>query len=138
MLACAALVAGCLLAEHRTSQRGLWLAKSLASAAFLWAAFSWGALASPFGRWLAAGLVACALGDVLLISKRAPRALRAGMLAFGVGHVLFAAAFVGHGLAPAAALTAGVVSLALLSWASRWLRPHLGVDDRRAVLPYSW
>jgi uncharacterized membrane protein YhhN len=130
------LVAGCLVAEQRRSQLGLWLAKPLASAAFLWAAFSWGALASPFGSWLTAGLVACALGDVLLISKSAPSALRAGMLAFGVGHLLFAAAFVGHGLAPAAALVAAAVSLASLAWVWRWLRPHLGVDDRRAVLSY--
>ena len=136
VLACAAGVAGCLVAEHRTSQLGLWLAKPLASGAFLWAAFSWGALTTRFGAWLAAGLVACALGDVLLISKSAPHALRAGMLAFGIGHALFAAAFVGHGLAPAGVLAAGAASLALVSGAWRWLRPHLGHSDRRAVLPY--
>jgi uncharacterized membrane protein YhhN len=136
VLVCAALVAACLVAEHRASQRGLWLAKPLASAAFLWAAFSWGALASPFGRWLAAGLVACALGDVLLISKSAPRAMHAGMLAFGIGHILFTAAFVGSGLVPAATLVAGAASLALGCWVWRWLRPHLGLEDRRAVLPY--
>jgi uncharacterized membrane protein YhhN len=136
VLACAAGVAGCLVAEHRTSQLGLWLAKPLASGAFLWAAFSWGALTTRFGTWVTAGLVACALGDVLLISKRAPHALRAGLLAFGIGHALFAAAFVGHGLTPAVALPAGAASLAGLASVWRWLRPHLGLADRRAVLPY--
>jgi uncharacterized membrane protein YhhN len=136
VLACAVGVAGCLVAEQRSSQRGLWLAKPLASATFLWAAFAWGALASPFGRWLAGGLVACALGDVLLISKSAPRAMHAGMLAFGIGHILFTAAFVGYGLVPAATLVAGAASLALVAGVWRWLRPHLALEDRRAVLAY--
>ena len=136
MLVCALGVAGCLLAEQRESQRGLWLAKPLASAAFLWAAFHWGAVASPFGSWIAAGLAACALGDVLLIARDQPHALRAGMLAFGIGHLLFTAAFVGHGLAPAATLVAGAASLGGVLGAWRWLRPHLGLADRRAVVAY--
>lgn len=136
VLLCAAGLGGCLVAEHLRSQRGLWVAKPIASAAFVWAAFSWGAAASSFGAWLAAGLVACALGDLLLIAKDAPRALKAGMLAFGVGHLLFSAAFVGHGLVPAAALTGAAVALGLATWVWRWLRPQLGPEDRRAVLGY--
>ena len=62
--------------------------------------------------------------------------MHAGMLAFGIGHILFTAAFVGYGLVPAAALAAGAASLALGCWVWRWLRPHLGLEDRRAVLPY--
>jgi uncharacterized membrane protein YhhN len=136
VLACAALVAGCLVAERRGSERGVWLTKPLASAAFLWAALAWGALASPFGRWLALGLAACALGDVLLIPRNAPRALRAGMLAFGVGHALFAAAFLMHGASlPAAALASLVVfGCALGVW--RRLRPQLAPDDRTPVALY--
>jgi uncharacterized membrane protein YhhN len=132
VLACAVGVAGCLVAEQRSSQLGLWLAKPLASAAFLWAAFSWGALGSPFGAWLAAGLVACALGDVLLIAKRAPRALHAGMLAFGVGHILFSAAFVEHGLVPAA--LGGERPRSSCCGGVARLRPTR-TRDRRAVLP---
>lgn len=136
VLACAAAVAGCLVAEHRSSQRGLWLAKPLASAAFVWAALAWGALASSFGSWILAGLGACALGDLLLISKSAPHALRAGMLAFGIGHALFAIAFVRQGLAPLATLAAGGAVLAMVLWVWRWLRPQLGPTDRRSVPPY--
>ena len=136
VLACAVAVAGCLVAEHRSSQGGLWLAKPLASAAFVWAALAWGALASSFGSWILAGLAACALGDVLLISKRTPEALRAGMVAFGIGHTLFAIAFIGQGLAPAATLAAGGVVLAMGLWVWRWLRPQLERTERRSVPPY--
>jgi uncharacterized membrane protein YhhN len=136
VLACAVLVVGSLLATWRGSQGGVWLTKPLASAAFLWAALGWGAAATPFGRWLALGLAACALGDVLLIPRAAPRALHAGMLAFGAGHALFAAGFLLRGLSwPAAALAlAGAFAFVTGAW--RWLGPHLGPDDRTPVRLY--
>jgi uncharacterized membrane protein YhhN len=135
-LACAAFVAGCLVAVRRESELGTWLTKPLASAAFVWAALGWGAWATPFGRSLTAGLVACAVGDVLLIPRRAPGALRAGMLAFGVGHALFAAAFIGRGVSRAAAAAALACALGFVALAWRWLRPHLAGSDRAAVLLY--
>ena len=135
-LVCAALVVACLVAEHRKSERGLWLAKPPASAAFVWAALAWGALASPFGRWLALGLAACAAGDVLLIPRNAPRALRAGMLAFAVGHLLFAIAFLVHGvsLGGTALAAAAVLGLVLGVW--RWLGRRLAPADRLPVRLY--
>jgi uncharacterized membrane protein YhhN len=121
---------------RRECALGLWLSKPLASAAFVWAALAWDALASPFGRWLTLGLAACALGDILLIPRRAPRSLRAGMLAFGIGHALFALAFLRRGVsAPATALAlAGAGAFVLGAW--RWLGPHLGRADRIAVRLY--
>ena len=136
VLACAALVAGCLVAMRRGSELGVWLTKPLASAAFVWAAFAWGAPASPFGRWLVLGLAACALGDVLLIPRSAPRAFRAGMLAFGVGHALFAAAFLSRGVSVTATVLALAGASAFTAGVWRWLRPHLGRDDRIPVLLY--
>jgi uncharacterized membrane protein YhhN len=136
VLVCAAFVAGCLLAERRDSALGVWLTKPFASAAFVWAALAWGAAATPVGRWLTAGLVACALGDVLLIPRRASESLRAGMGAFGVGHALFAAAFLRRGVSPAAAALALACALAFVGLAWRWLRPHLAGPDRGAVLAY--
>jgi uncharacterized membrane protein YhhN len=133
---CALAVGGCLLAEWRGRPRWLWLAKPLASAAFLWAALAWGALGSGFGRTLAAGLALCALGDVLLIPRDSGRWLRAGMLAFGLGHVCFAVAFVSRGLAPLAFALALFAALALLALAWRWLKPHAGPDERRPLALY--
>ncbi len=137
VLACAALVAGCLVAERKRSERGVWLTKPLASVAFVWAALAWGALASPFGRWLALGLVACAVGDVLLIPRRAPGALRAGMLAFGVGHGLFATAFLVHGVSLRATAIAAAGALAFVLGVWRWLGRHLAPADRLPVGIYA-
>lgn len=133
VLVCAAAVAGCLLAEARGNARALWLAKPLASAAFLWAALAWGALDSGAGRWLAGGLALCAAGDVLLIPRASPAWLRAGMLAFGLGHAGFAAAFASHGVAPGAAAFGAAAAALLLGGAWRWLRPHLPRENRRSV-----
>jgi uncharacterized membrane protein YhhN len=136
VLVCVAGVAGCLLAEARGNLPGLWLAKPLASAAFLWAALAWGALDSGFGRWLVGGLALCAAGDVLLIPHASRRWLRAGMLAFGLGHACFAAAFASRGVAPSAAALGAIAAVALLAGAWRWLRPHLGPEERRSVPLY--
>lgn len=136
LLVCAAAVAGCLLAESRQQTRALWLAKPLASAAFLWAALAWGALDSGFGRWLVGGLALCAAGDVLLIPRASRALLRAGMLAFGLGHACFAAAFASHGVALGSAVLGALAAAALVGGAWRWLRPHLAPVDRPAVPLY--
>ena len=133
---CAAGVAGCLAFEGRQQVRGTWIAKPLASAAFLWAALAWGALASPFGRWLSLGLACCAAGDVLLIPRGSRAVLHAGMLAFGAGHVAFACAFLRHGAVPLAGAGAALVALVLLAGVWRWLHPHLAPDDRMPVRLY--
>jgi uncharacterized membrane protein YhhN len=136
VLVCATGVAGCLLAEARGSVRGLWLAKPAASAAFLWAALAWGALDSRFGSGLAVGLALCVAGDVLLIPRASRASLRAGMLAFGLGHACFAAAFASRGVAPGGAALGAVAAGTLVAGAWRWLRPHLAAEERRAVALY--
>jgi uncharacterized membrane protein YhhN len=136
VLVCALGVAGCLLAEARERPRALWLAKPVASAAFLWAALAWGALDSGFGRWLAAGLACCAVGDVLLVPRASRAALRAGMLAFGLGHAAFAAGFAWQGLAPAGAALGAAAAAALVTGVWRWLRPHLAPEDRLPLALY--
>jgi uncharacterized membrane protein YhhN len=133
---CALAVGACLLAEWRGSIRGLWLAKPVASAAFLWAVLAWGALDTGFGRALALGLALCAVGDVLLIPRGSRAWLRAGMLAFGLGHVCFAVAFVSHGLAPTALAVALLAAGAAMGLAWRWLRPHATPDVRRPLALY--
>ena len=125
---CALAVAGLLVAEHRGSRRGLWLAKPVASLAFIWAGISAGALDSTYGQWVLAGLVLCLLGDVLLIPLEKPAIFRAGVFAFLLGHVAYSAAFVTRpldlfGIAAGAILLAVVVGSTL-----RWLAGTLPPD----------
>ena len=136
VLLCALAVAGCLFAEARGRPRWLWLAKPLASASFLWAALAWGALAAAPGRWLAAGLACCAAGDVLLIPRHDPALLRAGMLAFGLGHLAFAVGFAWPGLSPGGVLLGALAAAALVTVSWRWLRGHAAAAERGPLALY--
>ena len=127
-LLCAVAVAGLLWAEYRGSRQGLWLAKPVASLAFIWAGIAAGALDSTYGQWILLGLVLCLLGDVLLIPHDRPAVFRAGVFAFLGGHVAYSAAFLtqpldGFGLAGGAVLLAVVVGGVL-----RWLASSLPAD----------
>ena len=127
-LLCAVAVAGLLWAEYRGSRQGLWLAKPVASLAFIWAGIAAGALDSTYGQWILLGLVLCLLGDVLLIPHDRAAVFRAGVFAFLGGHVAYSAAFLtqpldGFGLAGGAVLLAVVVGGVL-----RWLASSLPAD----------
>jgi len=94
--------------------------KMLAASAYI--AFAWqlGALATPYGRLVLAALAASWIGDLLLISESNGNPMRAGIGAFLVAHLLYAAAFLGrepsalYGAAPAVLML--LVSTATLKW----------------------
>ena len=122
---CAAAVAGLLVAEYRRSRAGLWLAKPVASLAFIWAGLAAGALDSGYGQLVLLGLVLCLVGDVLLIPLERPAVFRAGVFAFLAGHVAYSAAFLTRPLDPLG-LVAGSVLLAVVVGAVlRWVGPAL-------------
>ncbi|MBL8419240.1 MAG: lysoplasmalogenase, partial [Dechloromonas sp.] len=133
---CAVAVAGLLVAEYRESRRGLWLAKPVASAAFIWLGLASGALGSGYGRWVLVALLLCWLGDVLLIPRDQPRVFKAGVFAFLLGHVAYGAAFLTRPLDPyglaAGAVIVGVVILTVL----RWLGKSLPADMAGPVRTY--
>jgi uncharacterized membrane protein YhhN len=136
ILLCALAVAGLLWAERRDSLKGVWLAKPVASAAFVWAAVDAGALASSYGRLVLLALLLCMLGDVLLIPHDRKRVFRAGILAFLAGHVVFATAFASRPL-EASGLWLGGALLAAVVWIVwRWLGPSLPADLAGAVRAY--
>lgn len=133
---CLAAVAGLLVAEWRGHAVARAVLKTSASLAFVGLALQMGALASPYGRWVLAGLVLGLVGDVLLLSDRAS-AFRAGLGAFLLSHLAFAAGFAATGAfsgtgAALAALPMAVVGGVVL----RWLRPGLAGADRVAVPAY--
>jgi uncharacterized membrane protein YhhN len=134
--ACAAAVAALLLAEWRGSRALVWIAKPLASAAFVWNALAAGALATAHGRLVLAGLVLCACGDVLLIPRESRRAFMAGIGAFLLGHVAYAAGFVLLGVSAAPLLVAGAAAAGLAFPVLRWLGPLVPADLRVPVRAY--
>jgi len=109
----------------------------LAAAAFLWFALAGGALATPPGCFVLAGLALCALGDVLLIPSGAGRAFLAGMGAFALGHAAYAGAALLLGIS-LPALTIGALLLApVLARTWRWLAPNLPRAMRAPVAAYT-
>ena len=133
---CAVAVAGLLVAERRDSQAGLWLTKPVASAAFIWLALASGALDSPYGRWLLAGLALCMLGDVLLIPRDRPGVFRAGVFAFLLGHVAYCAAFLTQRMAPVGLIVGGALMIAVVGLVLRWLAGSLPAGMVGAVRTY--
>jgi uncharacterized membrane protein YhhN len=133
---CAAAVAGLLWAERRNSLPGVWLAKPVASAAFVWAAVSAGALASSYGRLVLLALVLCMAGDLLLIPYQLKAAFRAGVLLFLAGHVAFAAAFAGRPLAVEGIWVGGALLAGVVWTVWRWLGAAVPVDLAIAVRAY--
>jgi len=128
--------AALLAAERAAWQPGVWAAKPIAAAGFVAAAWANGALATPYGTWILAGLALSWLGDVLLIPKTQPRAFLAGLVAFLLGHVAYTIAFAVRGLDVATVLVALVAVLALGLAALRWLLPHVSARMRGPVLAY--
>ena len=136
ILLCALAVAGLLVAERRRSQRGKWIAKPLASLAFVGTALAADALASAYGMLVLVALALCLLGDVLLIPTERLAMFRAGVLAFLAGHLAFAAAFLTQET-NVLWLAIGVAALvAVLAVVWRWLGPALPDAMRAPVLAY--
>lgn len=133
-----ALIPGLLIAElneNRLLQRAL---KPAAALGFILIAISVGALDHQYGRIILVGLLACALGDVCLLSRNTPKLFIAGMASFAFGHLAYLYAFAG--------VAAEVSALALIIKATlvtligvgvyKWLHPHLPKDMRLAVPLY--
>ncbi|MBX3270904.1 MAG: lysoplasmalogenase [Sandaracinaceae bacterium] len=130
-----ALVAGQLWAFATDRRRLEWVLKPAAALVFI-AAGAWaGALASDYGRVLFAGLILAACGDVLLIPKD-ERAFLGGLVAFLLGHVAYAVAFVVRGVDLAWAGGGFAILVVAAAPVLRWLWPHVEPKMRGPVLAY--
>jgi uncharacterized membrane protein YhhN len=104
------------VAGHRVARAAC---KVLCSAGFLLLATS-GDASSAFDRWMLAGLVLSAMGDVALLSARS---FLAGLAAFLGAHLAYAIAFAPASRpSPWVALALGIAAGLVL----RWLWPRLG------------
>ncbi len=136
VVVCAAAVAGLVVAEYRDWRGGMWLAKPLASAAFIWLGLAVGALDSGYGRLVLLALVLCLLGDILLIPRDRPKVFRAGVFAFLLGHVAYSAAFLSRPLAPGGLLAGAIILGVVIAAVLRWLGKSLPADMVAAVRTY--
>lgn len=124
VVACLTLAGLLWFGERRGSQRDKWLFKPLTSALFLVVAFALGP-SDAYDRWIVAGLVLGAVGDVCLI-PRSRGAFAAGLVAFLLSHVAYVLAFAER--APLGAVHPATVIAILAMGAAlyAWLAPHLG------------
>lgn len=130
------LVVALLIAERKSSKLGAWIAKPLASLGFVAVACASGAMDSDYGRTVLVALIACALGDVMLIPQGAGPAFLGGMASFALGHAGYAFAFWQRGIDRSAALI-GLVAMAGIAVATlRWLGPRLPADMRVPIRVY--
>lgn len=122
--------------EKRVAQRVL---KPLAALGFLIIAFFSTALFTTYGQIIFAGLLACAVGDIFLLSRKSPKLFLAGMAAFAIGHLAYSTAFLSYqtaDLTPQGFVFYGAVILGSLGFYI-WLRPRLPKDMRLAVAIYT-
>jgi len=134
--ATAAGLGALLAAERRGARAGVWLAKPVASAGFVALALARGAAGTGYGRLVLLALVFGWLGDVLLVPKGARRAFAAGLASFLVGHLVFAAAFLARGVAPAWLAAGAAAAAGAAIPVARWLAPHVPAPLRAPVRAY--
>lgn len=131
VIACAVLVAVMLVAAAREAKHLVWVAKPLASACFVAAAVTRGALDHRAGQAIVVGLALAWIGDGLLLG-RGRAALLAGLVAFLAGHVAYVVGFVVTGL-DRVPTTAAAVAVSLIGLrVGRYLYPHV---ERAMWLP---
>ncbi|NWG74915.1 MAG: lysoplasmalogenase [Rubrivivax sp.] len=134
-LACGASVVALLVADRRGHAAGRVVAKLAASTCFVLVAVALGALGSAYGRFVLGALVLGWLGDALLLS-RASRAFMAGLAAFLLSHVLFAAAFASGPLSLPAMAVAAALATVFGAVVLRCLLPHVPGSFRAPVIAY--
>ncbi len=135
-LTCLLSVVLLLVFERQGVRRAEWLFKPLAALAFIWAGLASGALDSGYGQWVLAGLVLCMAGDVLLIPPGQGSTFLAGMVAFLLGHLAYAIAFLQLPLDGLTLLGAVAAMTLVAAVVLRWLWPYLNRQFQVAVVAY--
>jgi len=123
-------------AEYKLSRGAQAWLKPLAAVLFILIAIFSGALYWHYGRWILAGLVACAMGDILLLSRDSETRFQLGMAAFAIGHILYICAF--YSLASAAGISLlAVIPLIAGAVYFLWIKDKLPNSMRVPVALYS-
>ena len=94
----ALVVLALLIAELREDRRAQFLFKPMAAFGFVILALQFGALESTYGKYILVGLIACAVGDVMLLSRKSQNMFLGGMAAFALGHLIYSFGFMVYGV----------------------------------------
>ena len=123
--ACLAAAIGYILATWKAVRPAALLAKFAASTSFVTLAFVNGALQTLYGRAILIALALSWIGDMLLLSRESTYLL-AGIAAFLMAHIAFAAAFAISGIDVTvfgiSAVSTAVLAALILKWLSKYLR----------------
>jgi len=133
--ATALAVLALLFAERTGSRVRAAVAKPLASAGFLAAAWHAGAAESSYGHGVLVALVLSALGDVLLLGS-GRRFFVLGLATFLLSHLAFCVTFALRGVVPVVAGATAVPLIAAAAFVWRWLGPHVAPELRAPVVAY--
>lgn len=87
-----------LIAELRENRQMQFFFKPLAAFGFIILALEFGALQSTYGKFILAGLMACAAGDIFLLARKSQKLFIAGMAAFAIGHIIYSFGFIARGV----------------------------------------
>lgn len=128
-------VSGLVASDWHHFRAGRFIFKPLAALSFIWLALLLGATQSSYGQWLLAGLLLCALGDLLLMFE-AESTFLGGLIAFLCGHLLYTAAFIQLPVSASGLALAAVPGLILMVLTLRWLKPYLHWPMTAAVPVY--
>jgi uncharacterized membrane protein YhhN len=94
----ALVVLALLIAELREDRRAQFFFKPMAAFGFVILALQFGALESTYGKYILVGLIACAVGDVMLLSRKSQNMFLGGMAAFALGHLIYSFGFMVYGV----------------------------------------
>lgn len=86
-------VIGLLWAETTKKRKWQWIFKPLAGVFFMTQAIILGALETRYGTGVLVALVLCWLGDILLIPRENEGLFQCGIIAFALGHLVYALTF---------------------------------------------
>ncbi len=132
----ALIVLALLVAELRDDARAQRFFKPMAALGFVLLAIHVGALESFYGQIILAGLVACALGDVLLLSRNSEKLFMAGMVGFAAGHIAYITAMMRISKNPEYIIFIGAFPVLFGSLFIWWIEKYLDKSMRVAVMVY--
>jgi len=129
------------LAEIKVDRRAQYIFKPLAALGFCLIAIIAGGLETQYGQIILAALVACAVGDVLLLNRTSEKVFTLGMAAFALGHigyiiaVFFMPTQIELSIYPMIVITILCTQVPYLIYKS--MKPHLANDMKWPVVIYT-